>query len=60
MNETKNQENERLKKELSETLENLRQQRDMMFYQIVTWFCLGITFTCVFLLPLANFIKDLM
>ena len=60
MNETKNQENERLKKELSETLENLRQLRDMMFYQIVTWFCLGITFACVFLLPLANFIKGLM
>lgn len=60
MTENLYQENKKLKQELHDTKEELRRQRDMVLYQIITWFCLGISLTITIFVPLVNTIKHLM
>ena len=60
MTENLYEENKRLKQELHDTKEELRRQRDMVLYQIITWFCLGISLTITIIVHLVNTIKHLM
>ena len=60
MTENLYEENKKLKQELHDTRDELRRQRDMVLYQIITWFCLGILLTITIIVPLVNTIKHLM
>ena len=60
MTENLYEENKRLKQELHDTRDDLSRQRDMVLYQIITWFCLGISLTITIIVPLVNTIKHLM
>lgn len=60
MKENLYEENKKLKQELHDTRDELRRQRDMVLYQIVTWFCLGISLTSTAVIILVNIMKHLM
>lgn len=60
MTENLYEENKKLKQELHDTRDELRRQRDMVLYQIVTWFCLGISLTSTAVIIVVNIMKHLM